>query len=177
GLLCLVQRAEIAIVAGDLDLALGLLNECVALGEPLGELFARSWAEWDLGMTWWLVGDLDNALAHLGEAMRRMLDVGDQLGFPFCVEVLGWVAVSARDPRRAAVLFGAADRGWALIGMPLFCVETLLGWRDESRRRCREELGERAFDAARQKGARLTREEVAAIAFGEKERPRKAVPD
>lgn len=100
-----------------------------------------------------------------------MLDVGDELGLPFCVEVLGWVAVSTGGARRAALLFGAADRRWALIGMPLFGVEAFLRWREECRRSCLEELGEQAYETAYQRGGRLHLDDVVAYGLGEKAEP------
>jgi predicted ATPase/DNA-binding CsgD family transcriptional regulator len=165
-LLIFVQRAGAAIVAGDLDLAFALQYEGVAVCDSLGEMHARSWLDWNVGVTWWLAGKLDNARVHLRESMRRMAEVGDQLGFSFCVEVLAWVAVAAGAAQRAAVLFGAADRGWALVSVPLFGFSNLLEWQEECRLRCRRELGERAFGLAHQKGRRLSREQVTAVALG-----------
>jgi predicted ATPase/DNA-binding CsgD family transcriptional regulator len=165
-LLIFVQRAGAAVDQGDYDLARTLQYEGVAVCESLGESFARAWIEWNLGILSWVLGKPEQARHHLRESIQRMVDVGDRLGFTCCVEVSGWVAVSTGDLRRAAVLFGAADRGWTLVSAPLFGFPNLLDHREECRRRCRRNLGERAFGTARLEGARLDQEQVENVALG-----------
>lgn len=175
-LLIFGQRARPAVLAGDTDQAVALLAEALSICDSLGERWTRSWTEWNLGVAWWATGDHETAKAHLFSSLRVKQDLNDQLGIPFCVELLAWVAVSAGDARRAATLFGAAEAGWELIGRPLFGFETLLSWRDENRACCREELGERTFETAREKGARLAQDKLIAYALGEKAPDAAAAP-
>jgi predicted ATPase/DNA-binding CsgD family transcriptional regulator len=170
-LLIFGQRARPAVLAGDIDHAVALLTECLSICDSFGERWTRSWSEWNLGVAYWTTGALEKAATHLRSSLRAKQDLIDQLGIPFCVELLGWVAMSADHPRRAAVLFGAADAGWDLIGRPLFGYDTLLVWRRQNRARCRESLGDADYQAGCRRGARMPQAELISFALGE-ERPK-----
>ncbi len=171
GLLIFAQRARPALRFGDLALAVDLLTECVSICDSLGERWARSWAEWNLGTTWWAAGDVEAAAAHLHSALRTKQDLSDVLGIPFCVEALAWVAITNDDAHRAATLFGAADVGWECIGGTLFGFRTLLDWRRQNRARAQEALGSQEYAAAHRRGGRLPRDELIAYALGDETPP------
>jgi non-specific serine/threonine protein kinase len=171
GLLIFGQRARLAFLSGDLEHALRLLSECVSICDAMGERWTRSWTEWNLGVTWWAVGDLKAATSYLHSALRNKEELNDQLGIPFCVEVLAWVAMTSGDAHRAAVLFGAADNGWERIGGPLFGFGTLLDWRGTNRARARDALDERGYESACRQGAYLAQEDLIAYALGETTEP------
>lgn len=99
--------------------------------------------------------------------MRDKHLVNDQLGTAFCIEGFGRLAASAGEPRRAAVLFGAAERMWGLIGRPLVGFGDLLEWSEEADRRVRHDLDETSYQDARRCGAELTTEAAVAYALGE----------
>lgn len=164
-LLIFGQVARAAMLSGDVERAAGLLTECISICDGLGERWTRSWSEWNLGVARWTTGALRAAAVHLRSALGAKHGLDDRLGIPFCVELLGWVAVSAGDAHRAAVLFGAADAGWEAIGRPLFGFETLLAWRRDNRARCRESLGDRAFAGAFAAGSRMPCGELVAYAL------------
>ncbi|MEV5750605.1 LuxR C-terminal-related transcriptional regulator [Actinoallomurus sp. NPDC052308] len=164
-LLIFGQCARPAVLAGDIDLAVALLTECLSICDSLGERWTRSWSEWNLGVAYWTTGALRKAAAHLRSSLRAKQDLVDRLGIPFCVELLGWVAISAGRTDRAAVLFGAADAGWDLIGRPLFGFDTLLRWRRQNRAWCRESLGDAGFAAACRRGALMPQPELVGFAL------------
>jgi DNA-binding CsgD family transcriptional regulator len=151
-----------------MDQAVALRDECQVISEPLGERWALSWLNWNLSVGWWAVGDLRNAQASAMQALRLKRALGDQLGVPFCLELLAWVAGSDGEPRRAAVLFGAVERPWQRIGRPLVAAETLLGWSEQAKARVLGDLGGRAYEAARKQGARMRQDDVIAYALREK---------
>jgi predicted ATPase/DNA-binding CsgD family transcriptional regulator len=160
-------RARSAVLMGDNDTAFALLTECLSICEALDERWIRSWAEWNLGGAYWMTGEMDESAAHLRASLRLRQDVGDRLGIPCCVEMLGWVANATGRSRRAAVLLGAADVGWDLIGRPLFSFESLLAPHERCRAECREALGDAEYRAAREEGVRMSQHELIAYALGE----------
>jgi non-specific serine/threonine protein kinase len=166
-LLIFGQRARPAVLAGDMDHAVALLTECLSLCDSFGERWTRSWSEWNLGVAYWTTGALEKAATHLRSSLRAKQDLIDQLGIPFCVELLAWVAISAGHANRAAALFGAADAGWDRIGRPLFGYDTLLVWRRQNRARCRQSLGDADYEAACRRGARMPEAELVGFALGE----------
>ncbi|MCP2242569.1 ATP-binding protein [Lentzea aerocolonigenes] len=157
----------VAGMAGDTGRAMDLLDECRNICASLGERWALSWALNAIGIMWLTAGDPRQAATHLCECLRVKRDVTDQLGYPFGVDLLSWVAATESDWTRAAVLQGAADKMWEPIGRPLFGFDLLLDQRQDWRTRTREALGERAYHDALQEGARMTPEQAIACALGE----------
>lgn len=161
------MRAFAAGFSGDTGLAMELLDECRAVCGRLGERLALSWTLCVVGNLW-AVGNRPQASAYLRESLRVKRDWNDQLGYPFCVDPLSWIAAEEGDWTRAAVLQGAADKMWEPIGTPLWGFTLLIAQAEEWRTRTREALGDRAYQDADQHGAAMTPEEVIAYALGEK---------
>ncbi|MBB5157095.1 helix-turn-helix transcriptional regulator [Saccharopolyspora phatthalungensis] len=162
------QRIIAAGILGDTEGALALDKEGEAVCARLGERWARSWTRWTLGLARWLAGEHQIARALLRESLQQKLDLGDQLGVPFCVELLAWVAIAEDDPKRAAVLFGAAEKLWKPIGTPLFGFQALLTQREHNRAAARAALGDQDYEALLRAGSEMTPEALAAQALGVK---------
>ncbi len=163
------QLGMVAGLLGDDRLATRLCEECVALCEAYGECWTRSWALWNLAVTRWSQDDLRQANARARESLRVKRTINDQLGIPFCMEFLAWIAMADGDAKRAALLLGVSEKMWEPIGAPLFGWGTLHGWSDHCRVRAREVLGKEAFEAACQRGRQFAFD--AAVAFALDERP------
>jgi predicted ATPase/DNA-binding CsgD family transcriptional regulator len=168
GLLAFTAAAQAQSLLGRTDQAVALRDECQAISESLGERWALSWLNWNLSVGWWAAGDLRNAQASAVQALRLKRALGDQLGIPFCLELLAWVAGSEGEARRAAVLFGAVEHPWQRIGRPLVAGEPLLAWSEQVKARVLAELGGRVHEAARKQGARMCQDDVIAYALREK---------
>lgn len=164
------QQTFAACMVGDTDRAMALINECRAICTRLGERWALSWA-WCVVGDLWAAGNRPQSSVYLRDSLRVKRDWNDQLGYPFCVDPLSWIAAAEGDWTRAAVLQGAADKMWEPIGTPLWGFTLLIdqgkGWRT----RTREALGESAYQTAAQQGAQMTPEEVISYALGEKPSP------
>lgn len=169
-------RAMAAGQVGDTERAMDLLDECRNICAALGERWALSWTSCTVGITWWAAGNPRQASAHLCDSLRVKCDVTDQLGYPFCVDLLSWVAAADGDWIRAAILQGATDTMWEPIGIPLWGFAPLIDQGKEERTRTREALGERVYQTAAQQGAGMPPEEVIAYALGEKPSTRVADP-
>ncbi len=164
-------RAQAAGLLGDLDRAMVLLHECRKICTELGERWRLSWAEWNMAITWWAAGDPTKAAASASRSLRNKRELNDLLGISDCVELLAWVAAAERNPERAAILFGALDKMWELIGTPLFGSETLLTWREQAKARAQEALTDTEYETARGQGTRMNREQTIFYALGEKPPP------
>jgi non-specific serine/threonine protein kinase len=167
-LLIFALEAQTAGLLDDVDRAMGFLHECQTLCTPRGERWALSWAEWNIGVTWWAAGDPEKAGSHLSESLRKKRALNDLLGHACCVELLAWVVGSTGDQYRAALLFGGLEKMWERVGTPLFGSETLLSWSRQARARAREALTTAEFEEVRAQGTRMSQEEIVAHALGEK---------
>src|SRR5450755_4660534 len=137
-------------------------------GRPGPVPAALSWLNWNLSVGWWAAGDLGNAETCATEALRLKRALGDQLGIPFCLELLAWAAASDGEPERAAALFGAVEHLWQRIGTPLVAGEPLVAWSKQAKARVLDELDGRAHERARKQGARMRQDEIIAYALREK---------
>jgi DNA-binding NarL/FixJ family response regulator len=95
---------------GDLDGALQCHQDCLAITEPAGELWLRSWSLFAAGFAMSAPGDTD-AATGLKQALRLKGQLGDRHGIGGLLEALAWF-VADTDPGRAAVLMGAAQNEW-----------------------------------------------------------------
>ena len=172
GLMAFTAGVQGQSLLGRMDQAIALRDECQAISDSLGERWALSWLNWNLGVGWWAAGDRRNAEASALEALRLKRALGDQLGIPFCLELLAWIAGSDGDPERAAVLFGAVGHLWQRIGSPLVAGEPLVAWSEQAKTRVLGDLGGRASEAARREGARMRDDEIIAYALGDREAAR-----
>ncbi|MFE4462492.1 response regulator transcription factor, partial [Nocardia tengchongensis] len=77
------------------------------------------------------------------------------------------IASDRNEPRRAAVLMGAADKLGRLAGTATLMVRDLLTYRSDCMRTSRDALGPRAFDRARQEGAAMSLDSAVRLALDE----------
>jgi hypothetical protein len=143
-----------------------LLDECRDICTRLGERWALSWTLCIVGI-WRAARDHPQASAHLRDSLRVKRDFNDQLGYPFCMDPLSWVAASEGNWTRAAMLQGAAEKMWEPIGTPLAGFGPLIDLDKQWRTRTREALDERDYQTAVQQGAQMTQEEAIACALAE----------
>jgi predicted ATPase/DNA-binding CsgD family transcriptional regulator len=161
------QLGLAAVMVRDTDRAVALADQCRELCAVHGERWVLSWMTWVLALSSWVAGDIQSAVAQAREALRQKGQLNDQLGIPFCIELLAWAAQVQGDPHRAATLFGAADTLWERIGRRLFGYADLLRWASEIRDATRAAMDAREFEARLSTGARLAMEEMLASALAE----------
>jgi predicted ATPase/DNA-binding NarL/FixJ family response regulator len=151
---------------GDLDGALECHQDCLAITEPVGELWVRSWSLFAAGFALWARGDTE-AESALKQALRLKRQLGDRQGIGSLLEALAWY-VADTDPRRAAVLIGAAQNEWdkaetSLDALPGFAVR-----HEQCLASIRATLGDR-LDQEWSRGRSL--DQQSAINFALDERP------
>jgi DNA-binding CsgD family transcriptional regulator len=156
---------------GDAAGALACHDEVMAITEPRGEVWYRSLSLLAFGLAVWQEGDLRRATGLERESLRLKRVFNDLLGTAWCLEILAWIAAGEPDPRRAATLLGAAHALWRTTGTSPATVRHLLGYHDECEQRTRRALGERAFQAAVQRGMVLGLADAIGYALNEKPQP------
>jgi non-specific serine/threonine protein kinase len=145
--------------------ATSLLEECLALTRPVGELFIRSYSLWALGLYALNAGETKRATRLEREALRLKGELQDRLGTALVLETLGWVAGVERRGERAATLLGAADAIWQVIGLSLAAIPYIAEQREQGRQLARGSISDRDFDEAFRRGRALTPEEARAFAL------------
>lgn len=151
---------------GDLEASLAAHEQCLAVTEPVGESWYRSYSLWIAGLATWAAGDTKTALELERRSLELRQKTRDPLGIGTSVEAIGWMIVD-RDPERAACLLGGAQAIWerietstaALPGLHQFhlaCVAT-----------ARERLGDEAFQAAVETGRTTAQDTLISDALAE----------
>ncbi|MGF6881370.1 putative ATPase/DNA-binding NarL/FixJ family response regulator [Nocardia sp. GAS34] len=155
-------------VHGDTERALADLDKGLAITESAGETMLRAWLSWAAGFTVWRRGDPERAMHLLQQGIRSSRLVADPLVAGACLETLAWIAADQHHARRAAVLMGAANSLGRVTGGSALMFRDLHVYREECVRSSRKALGERAFVAARQRGAAMSFDTAAGFALGER---------
>ncbi|OJF13070.1 hypothetical protein BG844_17195 [Couchioplanes caeruleus subsp. caeruleus] len=151
------------------------LTACRDLAESHGEVWWRSFALWALSVLRWRAGDHAGASAAAKESLTIGTVVEDeQFTVGLSLEALGWVAASVRRDQRAAQLLGASDRMWRAMHASLTSFRALRVFHDEVTTQLRARLGDRAFEAAFDRGVALTAAEAMALAVERVPAPRPA---
>jgi DNA-binding CsgD family transcriptional regulator len=161
--LCSVLLALDRNLLGDFDGALESHRVCLALTEPAGEIWLRSWSLWIAGLTLWTRGDTDSAQELVMQSLRLKRLIAEPMGIAVVLETIAWVA-AARDPARAATLLGAAQNEWDKIDTAAEVLPGLGTPHREATDAARTRLGDAAFDLAWSQGRLL--DQAAAIALG-----------
>ncbi|GGK88068.1 LuxR family transcriptional regulator [Sphaerisporangium melleum] len=164
------QLGMVVALLGDVRRGVSLCEETVRLCAERGECWTRSWALWNLAVTWWSQGDLRRADKYARESLRVKRRITDRHGIPFCMEFLAWIAMTRGDAAHAALMLGMSDKMWEPIGAPLFAWGTLRGWSVRCREQARERLGEEAFEEQCRRAAAIPFETAVACALGETRR-------
>ncbi|GGK79711.1 LuxR family transcriptional regulator [Sphaerisporangium melleum] len=143
-------------------------EEAVRICDARGEGWHRSYAVMALGVVAWRQGEITRATALEKETLRHTSALGDRAGMGIAMEVLAWISASKGDPERAATLLGALRTLWRRAEAPLMQYGNLVRYHEQCEARIRDCLGEPAFLAALEQGARLSFDEALAYAMEER---------
>jgi predicted ATPase/class 3 adenylate cyclase len=145
------NRAYASLVTGDYERAERLLLESVEIHRRVG----GSW--WfgmlNLGLTWCVVGRLDEAAEAFHECARAAANVGERETIYYALEGLGSVEASREDDLAAAQYWGASEALREAAGAKLQAAEREL--HDRLVPVARERAGADAFDRAWAQGQSL----------------------
>ena len=171
GVLTLPLLGAAYCLSGLMEEAIICAEECLEISEACGDLWCRSYATWVRALAHCLMGELEAAVADARECLRLMERLHDRLGGAMAVDLLAGCAYFARDPQRAARLFGAANRMWRTLGAPMFFGRAYLTLRDFICGEAQAVLGEKQWLALHDEGGRMSLDETVALALAERVRP------
>jgi len=159
--------------AGELDRAIDLGEQSLAMSKSLGELWVRGFALNYLGQATWLAGDRPRgeAMAREAAACKHALD--DRNGLAIVLETLAWMAAELGHHERAAHLLGAAGRVRHETSQTL--IELFRTQHERTESIALQGLGRKSFEAAFARGRAMTISEGAAFAV-EGKQPSKPPP-
>ncbi|MEV7966805.1 LuxR C-terminal-related transcriptional regulator [Sphaerisporangium sp. NPDC088356] len=150
---------------GDSERAVAAGEEALRACEARGERWHRAYAMMALAIERWRQGNAEPAACLAKESLRFDSSLHDWQGMGINLEVLAWIAAGVGDFERAARLFGVLRGVWQTVGTPMAGFGHLIYYRDECGRRVHEALGDPAYKAAMQRGARLSLDEALAYAL------------
>ena len=131
----------------------------------------RSYAMWALAVAVWRHNDRARAVRLLEQALQLGRKVKDWLSTSWCLQALAWIAAEEHNPRRAAVLFGAAEQLSRSVGSPTVVVSALVVYQEECEKQTRQAMSGQAFATAHERGGALGFDAAVAYALGEQVPP------
>jgi DNA-binding CsgD family transcriptional regulator len=164
----------ILVARGDLDRAIEVGEQGLAMSKDRGELWVRGYLLNYLAQARWGQGDQRSAEALAREAVVCKHAIDDRNGLSATLETLSWMAAELGQHQRAACLVGCADRVRDEISMTL--LELYRPQHEWSVSAAVRGSSQRAFDAAFARGRAMTIGEAVAFAVQDK-RPSKPVTE
>ncbi|WP_223736732.1 ATP-binding protein [Streptomyces purpurogeneiscleroticus] len=116
----------------------------------VGEPKSIAWAALSLGATAWGLGDISDALACTGEALRRFRGLNARWGLAEVFQITGLLTGADGRWEQAAALFGASEKVREESGVAV--ISFLKEWRAAAIAEGRATIGPQHFDAACEHG-------------------------
>lgn len=157
----------------DIPAALVQHEACLALTEPCGESWYRSYSLWIAGLALWASGEPEKGLALEKESLELRRQTRDPLGIGTSVEAMAWMCVDT-DPERSARLLGGARAIWDRIETSTEALADLHQFHIACVATARRKLGDEAYDAAFAQGKASTQDALVAEALGDAPEPSRA---
>jgi len=159
---------------GELDRAVEVGEQGLALSQDRGELWMRGYLLIFLAQATWFRGKrpLAETLAREAATCKRVID--DRHGLANVLETLAWMAAESGRAARAATLLGCAEhvRGQSAVTL----MDLYRPQHDRSVTAIVQAIGEKAFAAAFAQGRAMTIDEGVAFAVADEQAPKPASP-
>lgn len=166
-LLAYIRLALACLIAGELDRAVELTEECLRRCDELGEQWTRGTALWMRGAARCLHGDTAAAVGDVLACLRTEERFADLNTIAMSFDLLSVCLVATGDFERAAVLRGAGESLRALLNVPVLMGPGYAGIRMSAADTARSSLGSERFDALSGHGHALPLSAALAVAKGE----------
>ncbi len=142
-------------------------RQCIARADEVGERHMKALAVAGLGEYELAAGHLDDAAALFREAIVLKRELGDRMGMAVGLDSLGRAAVAEGRGERAALLLGAAEGIWDVVGMsetgnPFAFAPS----RSEGLQQARRLLSKERFRELFRRGSQLRLEDMVVFALG-----------
>lgn len=158
------RLASVCLLQFDIDRAISLCEEYLRRCDETGEQWGRGTALWTHGAGRWLSQDLEGAVADVLACLEIKEKLGDLHTITMSFDLLAVCYAGLGDYQRAAVLYGAGDKNWKLLGAPVQLGPGYTEIRDSASVSALEHLGQEAYDTAYTRGYALSLAEAMAIA-------------
>jgi non-specific serine/threonine protein kinase len=147
-------------------------QQCIDRADEVGERHMKALAVAGLGEQELADGHLAEATALFREAIVLKRELGDRMGMAVGLDSLGRVATAEDRGERAALLLGAAESIWDVVGMsetgnPFAFAPS----RSDGLRQARKLLGKERFRELFRRGSRLGLDAAIKLALGEETDP------
>jgi predicted ATPase/DNA-binding CsgD family transcriptional regulator len=159
---------------GELDRAVHIGEQGLALSQDRGELWMRGYLLTFLAQATWRQGDRHRAETLAREASTCTGAIDDRQGLANVLETLAWMAAESGRPQRAATLLGCAEQVRGQSAMTL--MDLYRPQHDRSVTAIVRAIGEKAFDAAFARGRAMTIGEGVAFAVADEPAHKPAPP-
>jgi predicted ATPase/DNA-binding XRE family transcriptional regulator len=159
----------VALNRGEHQRAAGYAEESLALVRQTGDRYAANVALSLLAQMAWASDEHERAAGHWRKALRLSSELANKANSASSIQGLATVATSRGELRRAARLLGAAEALLEAAGLVFYAYTTYTSNEPHQRAgsaAC-EELGERAWKAARDEGRSMSFEQAVEYALGE----------
>lgn len=107
-------------------------------------------------------GDFSRAQALFGQALELHREIGNRMGIVECLLGLAFLALKQGQAKTAAILTGATDGLLLVLNVPLFAAEQAIY--QQTAQIARQQLGDSAWEEARQAGQTMTLVELISVA-------------
>jgi non-specific serine/threonine protein kinase len=166
--------SPILIAAGEIDRAIEIGEQDVALSEERGESWRRGYQLDFLARAYWLRGEREKAEALAREAAVCKHAVDDRNGLTMALETLASMAADCGRHERAGILLGFAQR--VRDSSSLTLIELYRQQHERSVSTIIRAIGQKSVDAAYARGRAMTIDEGVAFAVDDKPAPKPAPP-
>ncbi|MDV7355903.1 protein kinase [Rhodococcus oxybenzonivorans] len=151
---------------GDSARAIEYYERVLEITESTGESMYRSHTMWAMGVALWRQGDVRRASRYVEDGLALARRVDSAVSVATCLETLAWIAGDG-DPRRAAILMGAAESLAKSTRSSTVLFPDLLVYHEECGQRARSALGRKEYESAWDEGRTLVVDDAVAFALGE----------
>lgn len=163
-----------ALATGEVDRAIDLGEQAVAISKECGELWERTYSLNFLSQARWMRSDRQRAEAEAKEGADCSHRLDDRVGLTYLLETLAWMAAQSDAPRRTATLLGCAQRVRDLSRLPPQSINQ--PQHQQSLGVAVDALGQENFDAAYALGRAMTIDAAVAFATGQSTPPKQLRP-
>ncbi|WP_247690458.1 regulator [Streptomyces sp. B15] len=135
-----------------------LRQECVRLGE----LWTRSYTDYQLALIALLENRACEAGAHARDMLRAKRRIRDRIGIALGLELLATAWALQGEPERAALAYGAGAQHWQMVGHPQRGTPEVAPLREEGQAAARARLGDAGYEALFHKALHADRDQALA---------------
>lgn len=163
---CWMLLAITAVLRGQPERALECHRACLALTEPVGETWVRSWSLWAASLAEWARGDTATAQRMLEECLRLAQAMVERFGIGSAMTAMAWTLADT-EPERAVMLMGAAQNEWDRVGAAIDLLPGFAMRHREAEESARAALGAAGFEQFLARGRSLDQADAIALCLQE----------